>query len=854
MLILPAELSIQGNKTSTQVFIDSGADSEFIDEAFAKSLGIEIIPSHNDHKITALDGHVLAQDNSETRPIQLSICGNHHETLKFFVIHSPDLPVILGATWLTNHNPRIDWVKREITGWAEKCSASCLLDAVLDSSQSDDKPENYPDISKVPPEYLDLKEVFSKVKATSLPPHRPYDCPIDLLAGSVPPRGRLFSLSRPEQEAMAKYIKESLQACIIRPSVSPAGARFFFVGKKDGSLRPCIDYRGLNNITIKNKYPLPLMSSAFDLIQGAKFFIKLDLRNVYHLIRIREGDEWKTAFNTPSGHYEYLVMPFGLTNAPAVFQSLVNDLLCDMINQFVFVYLDDILIFSRDLVSHRDHVRRVLLRLLQNKLHVKAEKCEFHQTTTSFLGFNISPNQVSMDQAKVTAINDWPVSKDRKSLQRFLGFANFYRKFIKSFSQVAAPLHALTSVKNQFTWNQDAQTAFDQLRDLFTKAPILHSLDEDRQFIVEVDASSSGVGAVLSQVFDDNQLHPCAFFSKRLTCAERNYDVGEREFLAVKLALEEWRHWLERAKEPFVIWTDHKNLEYLKTAKRLSSRQARWALFFSRFTSPTGLAKRTQRRMLSHGSMKENWWIRNPDQRSSSCQTVRLSITKLEEDLRQALQEHPSPSACPSDRMFVPPELRTKVLTFCHNSKIFCHPGITKTLSVVKSQFWWDSLNRDVQEFVSACPQCARAKVSRRRPVGLLSHIAMDFITGLPASSGNSVILTNIDRFSKMVHLVPLKKLPTSKELADIMAREVFRLHGIPKDIVSDRGPQFISKFWREFCNLLDISTSLSSGFHPQTDGQTERANQEIETKLRLLCSSEPARWSDNLPWVEHAM
>ncbi len=199
---------------------------------------------------------------------------------------------------------------------------------------------------------------------------------------------------------MDDYICKALENGFIRPSTSPAGAGVFFVGKKDGGLRPCIDYRGLNNITVKNRYPLPLMATAFELLQGATIFTKLDLRNAYHLVRIREGDEWKTAFNTPTGHYEYQVMPFGLANAPAVFQALINDVLREMLNKCVFVYLDDILIFSQSYEDHVQHVRQVLSRLLFNNLFVKLEKSEFHSTTVSFLGFILSCGSVQMDPAR----------------------------------------------------------------------------------------------------------------------------------------------------------------------------------------------------------------------------------------------------------------------------------------------------------------------------------------------------------------------------------------------------------------------------------------------------------------------
>uniref|UniRef100_A0A4W5LZ43 ribonuclease H n=1 Tax=Hucho hucho TaxID=62062 RepID=A0A4W5LZ43_9TELE len=356
---------------------------------------------------------------------------------------------------------------------------------------------------------------------------------------------------------MDSYITEALSAGFVRPSTSPAGAGFFFVSKKDGSLRPCIDYRGLNSITIRNRYPLPLMSTAFELLQGASIFTKLDLRNAYHLVRIRQGDEWKTAFNIPTGHYEYQVMPFGLTNAPAVFQALINDVLRDMLNQFVFVYLDDIQIFSGSLQEHEKHVLRVLRRLLDNHLYIKPEKCEFHVSEVQFVGFIITPGNIQMDPRKVQAVTNWPTPNNVKEVQRFLGFANFYRKFVQNFSAVAAPISALTKGKGtKILWSSEAEEAFEELKCRFTSAPILTLPDPEKPFVVEVDASDMGVGAILSQRGVDNKLHPCAFLSHRLSPAERNYDVGDRELLAVKLALKEWRHWLEGAQHPFLVLTD----------------------------------------------------------------------------------------------------------------------------------------------------------------------------------------------------------------------------------------------------------------------------------------------------------
>ena len=368
--------------------------------------------------------------------------------IQFHLFNSTSHSLILGQPWLFLHNPHIDWKSGQIREWGEECTKRCLAEPVAEinlfSTNSVTDPE-YPDLTSVPSCYHRLKEIFNKANALSLPPHRPYDCAIDLIPGSMIPKGRLYSISGPEKKAMNDYISASLKAGLIRPSSSPAGAGFFFVGKKDGSLRPWIDYSPLNETTIKNRYPLPLMTSVFDQLQQTKVFTKLDHRNAYHLVRIREGDEWKTGFNTPSGHYEYCVMPFGLTNAPAVFQAMIIDVLRDFLDQFVYVYLDDILIYSPDLATHQEHVTQVLNRLPEHQLYVKAEKSVFHAETVSFLGFIVAPGRVQMDPAKVSTVAEWPTPDSCKKVQQFLGFANFYRRFVRGFSAIAAPLHALTS-------------------------------------------------------------------------------------------------------------------------------------------------------------------------------------------------------------------------------------------------------------------------------------------------------------------------------------------------------------------------------------------------------------------------
>ncbi len=846
--------------------IDSGAEGSFIDERWAMEQGIPLLDLNDTTTVFALDGRALSTVRRSTCPLSLTVSGNHRETISFFVFQSPYTPIVLGHPWLTQHNPQIDWVKGSVHSWNLSCHVNCLVSAVPAVSSVSVFQEEPGDLFGVPEDYHDLRAVFSRSRATSLPPHRPYDCSIELLPGTMPPRGRLYSLSAPERGALENYLTESLAAGIIVPSSSPAGAGFFFVKKKDGYLRPCIDYRGLNDITVKNRYPLPLMSSAFEILQGAKVFTKLDLRNAYHLVRIKEGDEWKTAFNTPIGHFEYRVLPFGLVNAPAVFQALVNDVLRDMLNIFVFVYLDDILIFSPTLQVHVQHVRRVLQRLLENRLFVKAEKCMFHAQSVTFLGSVVSAEGISMDPDKVRAVIDWPVPDSRVALQRFLGFANFYRRFIRDFSRVAAPLTTLTSSKTRFSWSRAAQDAFERLKGLLTSAPILITPDPERQFIVEVDASDVGVGAILSQRSPlDNKVHPCAFYSHRLSSAEHNYDVGNRELLAIRLALGEWRHWLEGASVPFIVWTDHQNLEYIRSAKRLNARQARWALFFGRFDFT--ISFRPGSKNLKPDALSRQFGSSEVSPTTENILPQRFVVGAaswgVEQAVKRALLQVTRPARAPEGTLCVPEVVRSTVLRWGHSSKLMAHPGVRGTLAAISQRFWWPTRERDVRRFVASCQVCAQTKSSNSPPAGLLrplpipsrpwSHIALDFVTGLPLSAGNTVILTVVDRFSKAAHFIPLPKLPSARETAQVMVDHVFRIHGLPSDIVSDRGPQFASQFWKEFCHQIGASPALSSGFHPQTNGQAERTNQILGRLLHSLTSRTPASWCDQLAWAEYA-
>ncbi len=325
----------------------------------------------------------------------------------------------------------------------------------------------------LPKKYQEYADVFDKVKASTLPVHRQYDCPIDLQPGKEPPWGPIYNLSPRELEVLRTYIDENLTNGFIRHSKSPTGAPIFFVKKKDGSLRLVVDYRGLNKVTIRNKYALPLISTLLERISGAKYFTKIDLRGAYKLVGIRPGDEWKIAFRTRYGHFEYIVMPFGLTNTPAVFQHMANDIFGDLLDIFLIIYLDDLLIYSKTQEEHDAHVCQVLQRLREHGLYAKLEKCSFDCEQVEFLGYIISSNGISMDPAKVQTVLDWKTPCSVRDVQCFLGFSNVYRKLINRHSEVVLPLVHLTKKNCSFTWTSEADNSFLALKQAVTSDPVL---------------------------------------------------------------------------------------------------------------------------------------------------------------------------------------------------------------------------------------------------------------------------------------------------------------------------------------------------------------------------------------------
>jgi len=423
-----------------------------------------------------------------------------------------------------------------------------------------------------------FESVFAKEDFDILPEHRQWDHAIELIPGSEPKSSKVYPLSSVEQKELDSFLEENLHTGRICPSKSPMAAPVFFIKKKDGSLRLVQDYRALNSMTVKNKYPLPLISELVLQLRGARYFTKLDVRWGFNNVRIKPGDEWKAAFWTNRGLFKPLVMFFGMTNSLATFQIMMNDIFRDLIaKDIMVVYLDDILIFTRTEEEHAKAIRWVLQVLQEHKLFLRPEKCEFCKERIEYLGLVISENEVSMDLVKVAGVREWPTPENKTDIQAFLGFVNFYQRFIRDFSAKARPLFDLTRSEQAWTWSGRKQTAV-------TTALVLMFPQDSEPFRVEADSSDFATGAVLSQQSTtDGKWHSVAFYSKSLSSVERNYEIHDKEMLAIIHALEEWRHFLEGATHSVEIWTDHKNLKYFMTAKKLNRCQARWSLHLARF-------------------------------------------------------------------------------------------------------------------------------------------------------------------------------------------------------------------------------------------------------------------------------
>jgi hypothetical protein len=621
-------------------------------------------------------------------------------------------------------------------------------------------------------------------------------------------------MSPSELEELRTQIADLVERGLIQPSSSPYGAPVLFVKKKNGKNRMVIDYRLLNSITVKNKYPLPCIDDLLDQLHGATVFSKIDLASGYHQIPIAEGHEHRTGFRTRFGSFEFKVLPFGLCNAPSTFQRMINEVLLPYLDKFVLLYLDDICIYSKSQEEHLQHLELVLTALRKHNLLAQASKCEFGLESLEFLGHIISSNGIQADPAKIKAVEEWPVPKNKTEVLSFKGLAGFYRRFIKDFSKITAPLSALTG-NTPFIWTPVEQEAFEKLKQALTSAPVLASPDFSRPFIVNCDSSKTAIGAVLMQGEGEEQ-RVIAYESKKLLPAEVNYLNHDKELLAVIHSLKKWRHYLRGAR--FRVITDNTATKYIQTKPDLNQRQLHWLELLQEYDmdiihrpgSTNAVADALSRRpdLVINSITRQT--ITPPLELLQ--QTQLDSITDVEyQRVLSGVQKQTRTDLIlqdsllyKEDRLYVPQSsLRQALLTEAHDTPLGGHLGRDKTYERLTRRFYWPKMHEQVSSYCNTCPTCQAIKPSHQSPMGLLSplpipdvpwaSLSLDLITQLPKTlKGHTAIVVFVCRGTKMIICEPTTDEVTAPELAQIFHRAVFRHFGMPKSLISYRDTRFV--------------------------------------------------------------
>ena len=935
-LTLRAAAELVPNDPPTHVataLIDSGATDSFIDIALVKRLNLPLFPLNEPIPVHLADG-ATPRSGSITSWTAVNVhTGKTTTTMILYPIQCPRNPLILGYDFLERVNPRIDWRKKILTvrpeekiplptfptdvpiqrhylNYSKRISVlTATKFATLRQRSSvglcvvtvipEDLPPNAE--PRLPKQYESYASVFDDPKPGKLPPRRTCDLKIELEEGKTPPWGPVYRLTQEEEAALKEFVRDLLARGVIRPSMSSCSAPVLFAPKKDGGLRLCVDYRGLNSITKKNRYPLPLIEDVINALSGAKIFTKLDLRDGYHNIRIAEGDEWKTAFRTKQGLFEYTCVPFGLANAPPGFQAFMDSIFGDMVNEGVVIYLDDILVYSKTENDHQRLVTEVLRRLKENNLFARLSKCEFHKSNVEFLGYRISSSGIGMDPGKVKSVVEWPQPQCVKDLQSFLGLANYYRTFISNFAETCVPLTELLRKDKPYVWSAACEKAFSLLKREFQESVVLAFPDHNKPFIVETDASGYALGGILSQEDEKGRTRPVAFYSRKLNAAERNYEVYDQELLAIKCCFDVWSPYLKGAKHRVLVYSDHRNLQWFMTTRQLNRRQVRWSLFFADYDfvihhrpgsecKPDALSRRPDYRTGEQDVLEKQLLppkLFAPCPRKTSVASIEIlsQTADLEQRIRIEQLRDPdvkqfrvNPLHRPNswrgrptwsnrlllldNKVYVPEAARLSVMRAFHDHPASGHPGIENTFKSLADHFYWPKMKESVHHYVSTCDACQRNKILRHKPWGLLqplaiprrpwSSVSMDFITDLPKARGCTNIAVVVCRRTKMAHFFPLRSLE-ALPVAESYLRNVIRLHGMPSDIVSDRGSTFTSNFWTALCRLANVDQKLSTTYHPQTDGQTEIVNQQLEQYLRHYVNYSQDNWIDYLPLAEFA-
>lgn len=672
---------------------------------------------------------------------------------------------------------------------------------------------------------------------TSLPPRRACDHYIPLMPGAQPGNIRPYRHKPEHKSEIERQVKEMLKEGVIQKSHNPFSSPVILVRKKDDSWRLCIDYCHLNAMTIVRKYPVPVIEELLDELHGAKWFSKLDLRAGYHQIRLAEGEEFKTAFQTHSGHFEFRVVSFGLARAPRTFFGAMNGTHEPLLRVCVLVFLDDILVFSKTLLEHVEHLRQVPTLLRRDQWKVKRSKCAFGQQHIPYLGHVTSGEGVDTDPAKVSTVANWSSRTNVKEVRQFLGLAGYYRRFVRQFGVIAWPLFNQLKKGVPFVWTDNTEQSFQALKQSLISVRVLALPDFKKPFVVETDACDAGIGVILQQ-----DGHPIAFMSRALSPKHRGLSTYEKEYLVVIAAVDQWRPYLQS--EEFIIKTDHRSLIHLGEQRLATPWQQR------AFTKLLGLQYRiVYKKGVENGAA-------DALSRSLPAETL-MGVTSCQptwlEDIIASYNSNQQSERL-LEQLVIRPNLKGRfslvqglvrfrgriwlggsttmqqqIIAAFHDSLVRGHSGFPVTYKRVRKLFAWPKMKTHIRQYVSCCQTCQQAKPERVAYPGMLQPlpvpreswelISLDFIDGLPHSGLSNCILFLVDKFTKFAHFLPVTHPYTTSKIALLYMTRIYPLHGFAGAIVSDRDPVFTSNFWLELFKYVGTELKMSTAHHLQTDG-----------------------------------